>query len=66
MIEGLRQLAALSVRSRGRPWSLKRMGEFYRFRLETLGGEGYRLSRRELVAFLRWAARERRAWRALD
>jgi hypothetical protein len=66
MIEGLRQLMAISVGSRGRPWSLARLREFYRFRVETLGGEGYRPSRCELRAFLRWAARERRAWRALD
>jgi len=66
MIEGLRQLAAVSVRSRGRPWSLGRLRAFYRFRVETFGGEGYRPSRREVIEFLRWAARERRAWRALD
>ncbi len=66
IVEGFRQFWALTLGSRGRPWSIKRQLSWLKFRMETYAGEGRNMRASEIARFLRWSARERASWRRLD
>lgn len=66
ILEAFRQLWALTLGSRGRPWSVKRQLLWLKFRMETYAGHEGSMDYSEVLRFLRWSARERASWRRLD